>query len=83
MNDLFHATNALHYDESDHVAPITLGESLVMAEQAEALLAKGGWSGADMEFFERCMALQEDDPDAPQYLQEMAEAREREENLRK
>jgi len=45
-------------------------------------LALGGWTGAQIEELERYAAMQDDDPDTLQYVEEMRDAREREEALK-
>ncbi len=62
---------------------LTVGEAAEMKRLGADLLAKDGWSGADLDFLHRCADGTEDDPDALQILKEMLEQREREEALRR
>ena len=51
------------------------------ATLAQSLLEKSGWTGIDISFLERIAAQKNDDPDSLRVLQNMADTREREENL--
>ena len=53
------------------------------ATLAQSLLEKSGWTGIDISFLERIAAQKNDDPDSLRVLQNMADIREREENLSK
>jgi len=83
MTTLFPDHHPETYRESDHVDPLSTTEARQAAEIAKQLLALGGWTGAQIEELERYAAMQSDHPDTLQYVEEMRDAREREEVLKK
>lgn len=71
------------YSEDDHVAPITPPMLREAAQIAQALLSRSGWTGAQIQELERVAAMQEDDPDVLGWMEDMRDAKEREDALNK
>lgn len=71
-----------HYDEAEHVEPLSVYEAKEAAAIARELLTRRGWTGAQLDWLAGVAAMAEDDPEALTLAEEMRDARDREEALR-
>jgi len=67
------------FDEPKEIIPPCFREA---AEIARELLALGGWTGAQIQELERYATMEEDDADCLGWVEEMRDARAREEALK-